>query len=197
MNGPHTTHQLVASVLLTSAVLVLCSARAPLAPLALGASAHARMDRAEAATRHDTRAVRFFEKHRLSQRNAVVRVALAQVGKPYVFGGAAPEQGFDCSGLVRYVIGQVYVMPPRTAAKQARTGAAIRRDGLRPGDILAFGVGDTVTHVGIYVGDRKFVHASSVAGRVIVSRVDRPPSDRIRPLKGARRLLAAPESGIY
>jgi cell wall-associated NlpC family hydrolase len=197
MNGSQATQRMVGTALLASAVLVLSSAKAPLVPRSLGASAHLRATRAVATKARAHEAVRIFEKHRAAQRNAVVRLALAQVGKPYRFGGAAPERGFDCSGLVRYVIGLVYVMPPRTAAKQARTGAAIRRDGLRPGDILAFGVGDSITHVGIYVGDRKFVHASSVAGRVIVSRVDRPPSELIRPLKGARRLLIAPESGVY
>jgi len=197
MNGSQAIQRLVSSTLLASAVLALCGARAPLAPRSLGATAHLRVTRAVATRARAHEAVRIFEQHRRAQRNAVVRLALARVGKPYRFGGAAPESGFDCSGLVRYVIGQVYVMPPRTAAKQARTGAEIRRDGLRPGDILAFGVGDTVTHVGIYVGDRKFVHASSVAGRVIVSRVDRPPSDLIKPFKGARRLLIAPQSGAY
>jgi cell wall-associated NlpC family hydrolase len=197
MNTSHAIQRLVSTTLLASAVLVLCGARAPLARRSSGATAHLRVTRGLATRARAHEAVRIFEKHRRAQRNTIVRLALAQVGRPYRFGGAAPERGFDCSGLVRYVIGQVYVMPPRTAAKQARTGAAIPLDGLRPGDILAFGVGDTVTHVGIYVGDRKFVHASSVAGRVIVSRVDRPPSDLIKPFKGARRLLVAPESSNY
>jgi len=135
-------------------------------------------------------AVRAFEKHQLALRDSIVRITLSQVGTPYEFGGTTPEGGFDCSGLVRYVYARLYMTPPRTAAKQAKIGAAIRRDRLRPGDILTFGAGDSVTHIGIYVGDRKFVHASSVAGRVIMSSMDRPPSELIKPLKGARRLLA-------
>jgi cell wall-associated NlpC family hydrolase len=135
-------------------------------------------------------AVRAFETHQRALRDSIVRITLSQVGTPYEFGGTTPEGGFDCSGLVRFVYSRLYVTPPRTAAKQAHIGAAIRRDRLRPGDILTFGAGDSVTHIGIYVGERKFVHASSVAGRVIVSSMDRPPSELIRPLKGARRLLA-------
>jgi len=124
----------------------------------------------------------------------IARVALLQVGRPYRLGGSTPELGFDCSGLVSYAVSRLALRPPpRTAAKQSRTGFDVGRDRLRPGDILTFGDGDSVTHVGIYVGDRRFVHASSVAGRVILSRIDRPPSELIRPLKGARRILAIPQ----
>jgi cell wall-associated NlpC family hydrolase len=73
-------------------------------------------------------------------------------------------------------------------------GAPIGRDRLQPGDLLTFGAGKKVSHVGIYLGDGKFVHASSVAGRVIVSPLDRAPSRLIRPLSGARRVLAIADS---
>lgn len=138
-------------------------------------------------------AVDVFERHREALRDSIVRLALRQVGTPYVFGGEDPT-GFDCSGLVAYVFARVHLEPPRTARQQARVGASITRDALRRGDLLAFGIGDSITHIGIYVGERKFVHASSVAGRVIVSSIDRPPSDLIRPLRTARRLLLAPEA---
>lgn len=173
--------------MLASTVLLLCSARPPLSPRMKAHATPAHGNSLEVARRQAS--VRAFERHRLALRDSIVRISLAQVGIPYEHGGISPENGFDCSGLVRYVYSRLYLTPPRTAAKQARIGAAIRRDRLRPGDILTFGVGDSVTHIGIYVGDRKYVHASSVAGRVIVSSMDRRPSERIRPLKGARRLL--------
>lgn len=176
----HTIRQVVTATLLVTAVLMLCSAtrvveRAPSLP-----RAHER----------DQRALRAFQRFRITLRDSIVREALMQVGTPYVFGGMTPQDGFDCSGLVRYVFTRFRLEPPRTAARQARIGAAVHRGQLRPGDLLTFGIGDSVTHIGIYVGHGKFVHASSVAGRVVVSRVDRPPSELIRPMKGARRLLA-------
>jgi cell wall-associated NlpC family hydrolase len=139
----------------------------------------------------DTRAPRLFEGFALPQtlRDSVVRLARAQVGSRYVFGGTSPH-GFDCSGLVRYVVSHVQLTLPRTARQQALVGAPVGRDRLQPGDILTFGHGARVSHIGIYVGSGKYVHASSVAGRVIVSPIDRPPSRLVRPLSGARRLLA-------
>jgi cell wall-associated NlpC family hydrolase len=123
-------------------------------------------------------------------RDSIVQLAQAQIGAPYEFGGASPEGGFDCSGLVRYVLSQVALNLPRTARQQALAGDPINRAELKPGDLLTFGSADSVTHVGIYVGGGKYVHASSVAGRVIISPLDRPPAPRIQPLAGARRLLA-------
>lgn len=192
----HTTRQFVGATLLGTSVLLLCSAR-PISPSAAMFSPAAENTRALSAgirPRAESQALRAFDKHRLALRDSIVRLALAQVGTPYEFGGTTPQAGFDCSGLVRYVFSQLYLTPPRLAAKQARIGTAIGRDRLRPGDLVTFGVGDSVTHIGIYVGDRKFVHASSVAGRVIVSPMDRPPSELIRPLKGARRVLAIAEA---
>ena len=79
---------------------------------------------------------------------------------------------------------------PRTAAQQARTGARIARDTahLEPGDLLVFGSDTLIEHVGIYIGDGRFIHASSVAGRVIESPIRRPPDPLIKPWVAARRL---------
>lgn len=129
-----------------------------------------------------------------AMRDSIVRVARAQVGRRYRLGGTSPERGFDCSGLVRYVLGQLHMPLPRLAAQQARIGDPIERESLLPGDLLSFGGRDTVSHIGIYIGDGKYVHASSVAGRVIVSRLDRKASKLIKPMRGARRLLALAEA---
>lgn len=133
-----------------------------------------------------------FESFVLSKalRDSIVDIALTQLGTPYVFGGTTPSGGFDCSGLVRYAMSQVHLTVPRLAVQQARVGASIERDQLQRGDLLAFGDSSGVTHIGIYVGAGWFVHASSVAGRVILSPLDRRPSRLIRPMRGARRLLA-------
>ena len=122
-------------------------------------------------------------------RDSIVAFAQAQIGARYEFGGTSPE-GFDCSGLVRYVLSQVALSLPRTARQQALIGSPVDRSELKPGDLLTFGSADSVSHVGIYIGGGKYVHASSVAGRVIVSPLDRPKSPLIKQLAGARRLLA-------
>ena len=107
-------------------------------------------------------------------RDSVVVLARSQIGTRYRFGGTTPKGGFDCSGFVRYVLGALKVALPRTAAQQATIGADVPKDTtrLRPGDLLTFGRGDRVTHIGIYVGDGRYVHASPKAGRVIETSLD-------------------------
>jgi cell wall-associated NlpC family hydrolase len=129
-----------------------------------------------------------------SVRDSLVAIARAQVGTKYVHGGQSPERGFDCSGLVRYVMAALEVNMPRTARMQATTGLAVVRDTtrLRPGDLLTFGKGKrgAVSHIGIYVGNGRYVHASSVAGQVIESNIDRPKSPLIRAWRGVRRVVS-------
>jgi cell wall-associated NlpC family hydrolase len=130
-------------------------------------------------------------------RDSLVAMARAQVGTKYVRGGQSPERGFDCSGLVRYVMASLHVAVPRTAAQQARYGSAVDRDTtrLRPGDLLTFGKGKRgVSHIGIYIGNGRFVHASSIAGRVIESDTARPRSPLIKPWRGVRRVVAGTEA---
>jgi cell wall-associated NlpC family hydrolase len=131
----------------------------------------------------------------------LVSIARTAVGTRYVRGGQSFEGGFDCSGLVRYVMAALHVSVPRTAAQQAAVGLSLERDTtrLRPGDLLTFGRSPrSVTHIGIYLGNGRFVHASSVAGRVIESPIDRPHSPLIKPWRGSRRVLsdAAPDSTV-
>jgi cell wall-associated NlpC family hydrolase len=129
-----------------------------------------------------------------SVRDSLVSVARAQIGTKYVRGGQSPERGFDCSGLVRYVMASLKVSLPRTARMQATSGLAISRDTnrLRPGDLLTFGKGKrgSVSHIGIYVGGGKYVHASSKAGRVIESDINRKASPLIKAWRGVRRVVA-------
>lgn len=100
----------------------------------------------------------------------VVATALEEMGQPYVWGGTGDGSGgFDCSGLIQYSYNRYGVRLPRTSAAQALAGVAIRRDidGLLPGDILTFGEqGGGVTHVGLYVGEGRFIHSASKGVRV-------------------------------
>ncbi|HKH93347.1 MAG TPA: C40 family peptidase [Gemmatimonadaceae bacterium] len=132
-----------------------------------------------------------------SLRDSLVSVARAQVGTRYVFGGTTPNRGFDCSGLIRYVMSSLKVELPRTAAQQARIGHEVSPDPkhLRPGDLLTFSRRGSrgVSHIGIYVGEGRYVHASSVAGRVIESDLSRTGSPLIKAWRGVRRIVAGAE----
>jgi cell wall-associated NlpC family hydrolase len=122
----------------------------------------------------------------------LVSIARTTLGTRYVRGGGSVERGFDCSGLVQYIMTALHVSVPRTAAQQADVGLALGRDttALRPGDLLTFGQGTRgVSHIGIYLGNGRFVHASSVAGRVIESDLRRAPAALVKPWRGTRRLL--------
>lgn len=133
-----------------------------------------------------------------SLRDSIVAIARSQVGTRYRRGGTTPTKGFDCSGLIKYVMSALNLELPRTARQQAGIGLAVNRDTSRlmPGDLLTFGKSKkgSISHIGIYVGDGKYIHASSVAGKVIESRIDRPASPLIKMWKGARRVLSLDDS---
>jgi len=103
----------------------------------------------------------------------VVLQALALLGTPYRWGGQSPG-GFDCSGLVSHVVQQaIGVALPRSAAAMSRIGDAIERSALRAGDLLFFITRQReVSHVGIYVGEGRFVHATRTGGDVRVSALE-------------------------
>jgi cell wall-associated NlpC family hydrolase len=129
---------------------------------------------------------------RLSAADSLVARARDQIGKRYRFAAASPERGFDCSGLVKYVLGAFGVNLPHNAARIAREGAPVNADtsDLRPGDLLMFGKGrnSAISHVGIYVGDGRMVHASTSQHRVIETSL--PAHGSSLRLKTVRRVLA-------
>lgn len=99
--------------------------------------------------------------------------AIALVGKPYRYGGA-DLHGFDCSGLVYFIHQALGVEVPRTAADQQVRAMPVRREDLAPGDLLFFrtGRGPRISHVGIYVGEQRFVHAPQSGQRIELREVD-------------------------
>jgi cell wall-associated NlpC family hydrolase len=127
-----------------------------------------------------------------ARRDSVVVLARQQIGRRYVFGGTSPS-GFDCSGFTQYLGRAFGLNLPRTAAQQARVGEEIPRDvsRLRPGDLLTFGRGGRVTHIGVYVGNGRYVHASSGRGQITESSLDRPQSSLVRAWMGVRRVFGA------
>ena len=106
--------------------------------------------------------------------NAVLMRAISLVGTPYRWGGNTPESGFDCSGLVTYVYRDVLSLNlPRTSRALAEyQGTRIRPERLAPADLVFFGAGGEVNHVGIYVGEGRFVHAPTSGGTVRLDHLD-------------------------
>jgi cell wall-associated NlpC family hydrolase len=100
--------------------------------------------------------------------------ALEVVGAPYRYGGNTPR-GFDCSGLVQYSYARAGVAIPRTTREQRRRSHAVTRRHLRPGDLLFFDqLGKRGSHVGLYLGGQRFVHAPASGKVVHVSTLSDP-----------------------
>lgn len=127
--------------------------------------------------------------HRQSSQDTgkrAVKLAEEFIGTPYRSGGTSSD-GVDCSGLTFTVYRQIGVKLPRTSDAQAHAGSHIDRGDLRPGDLVFFGSGSNVTHVGIYADDGEFIHASTRARSVRFDRLDNKYfSNRYI---GARRVL--------
>ena len=148
-----------------------------LAPTAWAADGHPAEARPEAAPQ-------------AMQANDVLIRAISLVGTPYVWGGNTPESGFDCSGLVNYVFRDMLNLRlPRTSRElSALSAPAVDPARLATGDLVFFASGGQVSHVGIYVGDGRFVHAPRTGGVVRLERLDgRYWQERYA---GARRVLA-------
>jgi len=97
---------------------------------------------------------------------ALLQAAQSRIGAPYRYGGAGPD-AFDCSGLVTYAHSQLGIAVPRTAAQQFAAAIPVTRRDLQPGDLVFFRLaGRDVSHVGIYAGDNRFVHAPQRGGKV-------------------------------
>ena len=182
--------------LLTRSIRRLTLRVLPAAMLALAASSLGAQEAMEPDSVAARRPFAAFSTTALALKDSLLSATRAQLGRRYVLGGTTPDRGFDCSGLVRYVMAALRVDLPRTAAQQAVVGTEIPKDmkRLRPGDLLTFGRGKRITHVGIYVGDGRFVHASTKAGRVIESSLTRTRSPLVRSWSGARRVVAIADS---
>ena len=89
---------------------------------------------------------------------AAVDLAMQFLGVPYVWGGTSPS-GFDCSGLIYYVYGQLGYSLNRVADDQMKNGIPVSFEELAPGDLVGFGTGGYASHIGMYIGDGKMIHA--------------------------------------
>ncbi|CAD9224523.1 Cell wall-associated hydrolases (invasion-associated proteins) [Burkholderia cenocepacia] len=116
-----------------------------------------------------------FVDHSVGQEEISIQ-AMSLVGVPYRWGGNTPTSGFDCSGLVRYVIGRAAdVNLPRTTADMSGRGVSVEPDEIAPGDLIFFNTtGRPHSHVGIYVGKLRFVNAPSTGGTVRLDYLTNP-----------------------
>jgi cell wall-associated NlpC family hydrolase len=130
----------------------------PVTPVALTVPAHAPVSPAKAST-------------------AAVANAMAKLGAPYRWGATGPH-AFDCSGLVTWAFKDSGVSLPRTSRAMATVGSPVEKSELRPGDLVFFY--QPVSHVGIYIGDGKIVHASNRKSPVKVSDMSRMPFNSAR-----------------
>ena len=106
--------------------------------------------------------------------NEIVIFSLGLLDTGYRFGGSNPEAGLDCSGMVSYVVERVAGKRlPHNAAQIAAITQPIERSALKPADLVFFNTsGQTYSHMGIYLGDGRFVHAPSSKGSVRIERMD-------------------------
>jgi cell wall-associated NlpC family hydrolase len=125
------------------------------------------------------------------QSDRLLEQAMTMLGVPYKRGGSSEAQGFDCSGFVRAMYEQtVGLVLPRRAREQAAATEAIDRKELRPGDLVFFNtMRQTFSHVGIYLGDNKFIHAPRAGQSVRVD--DMRDAYWKRRFTGARRVEGA------
>ena len=100
-------------------------------------------------------------------------VALEQVGVPYRYGGASPN-GFDCSGLVQYAYSRAGLNVPRTTGQLWTAAKPVAQQDLAAGDLLFFSIEGKMSHVGMYLGERRFVHAPQSGRAVSVASLDAP-----------------------
>lgn len=108
------------------------------------------------------------------QRAEVVHAALSQIGTPYRYGGNQPGAGLDCSGLTYFAHRTAGVQIPRTSREQRQAARPVKLKALRPGDMVFFGSGGVVDHVGLMVDRERFVHASTSKGKVMLTRFGTP-----------------------
>jgi len=111
-----------------------------------------------------------------SYKNRVIKEAKKFLGGRYIWGGTTPK-GFDCSGYVKYVYAKAGINLPRTAYQQSMVGKTVKKSKLKKGDLLFFLTDKKrhipITHVGLYIGNDRFIHAASKKEGIIISKLSK------------------------
>ncbi len=122
----------------------------------------------------------------------VIAIARSYLGYPYRYGGAGPNS-FDCSGFVQYVYGKLGIKLPRTAAAQWSALPAAAEP--EPGDLVFFSFsGNRIDHVGIYLGNGRFIHANSYKKKIVIEDLNAPWYQRV--YRGSKRVNPPPQTAI-
>ena len=135
-----------------------------------------------------------FARLSVEQRDSIIDHTRSLLGVRYKWAGMSPARGLDCSGIVKYVFAKLGVELPHRAAELAKLGGSVTKDTseMLPGDLLVFGKGKRISHVGIYVGDGMMIHASSSSKAVVETSVEKYQSRPTGMLqwRGVRRVIA-------
>ncbi len=122
----------------------------------------------------------------------MIKLAKNKLGRRYVWGAVGQKNTFDCSGLTSYVCKKNGIKIPRRAIEQSKYGKYVSRSNLKPGDLIFFDTSKRhkgyVNHVGIYIGNNKFIHASSAKKKVIITSLNK--NFYSKRYKGARRVAS-------
>jgi cell wall-associated NlpC family hydrolase len=126
----------------------------------------------------------------------IVKMAQSYLGTPYLWGGADPRKGFDCSGFVQYLYGKAGVAIGRTTYDQYKQGKAIQNPNqLQPGDVVFFQDHGDVHHEGLYIGGGQFIHAPHTGDVVKISSLSDPYYQQ--EFAGGRRFITTPEAPTH
>ncbi|SFZ98823.1 Invasion associated protein p60 [hydrothermal vent metagenome] len=133
----------------------------------------------------------FSSKNNTKQSKRMIEIAKGKLGRKYVWGATGKKNTFDCSGFTSYVCKKNGISIPRTSIRQSKYGKYVSRKNLRPGDLIFFDTSKKrrgyVNHVGIYIGNNKFIHASSARKKVIITSLNK--NFYSQRFKGGRRVL--------
>jgi len=116
--------------------------------------------------------------HSTTKGKKLIALAKKKLGRRYVWGATGQKNTFDCSGLTSYVCKKNGIKIPRRAIQQSKYGKYVSRNNLQPGDLIFFDTSKHrkgyVNHVGIYIGNNKFIHASSAKKKVVITSLGKP-----------------------
>nr|WP_276576123.1 C40 family peptidase [Oceanirhabdus seepicola] len=102
----------------------------------------------------------------------LITYANSFLGTPYLWGGTRPETGFDCSGFIQYVYKHFGIKLGRSTFNQIKGGTRIKKENLKPGDLVFFGSWSNPYHNGIYIGDGKFIHSPKTGDVIKISKLN-------------------------